>query len=71
MRCRVTDLVAAVASRLRRCLVFCSAIRWAAAFIGTMPLADSRLRKPLGDWAKSADPTRIARGSRNRDVEIK
>ncbi len=24
-----------------------------------MPLADSRLRKPLGDWAKLADPTRI------------
>ena len=34
------------------------------------PLADSRLRKPLGDRAKLADPTPIERGSRNRDEEI-
>ena len=27
-------------------------------------------REPLGDWAKLADPTRIARGSRNRYAEI-
>ena len=38
--------------------------------IDTKPLADSQLRKPLGDRAKLADPTPIARGSRNRDVEI-
>ena len=40
------------------------------ALIGTMPLADSRLRKSLGDWAKLADPTRIAHGPRNRYAEI-
>ena len=50
--------------------MFCSAIRWAVAFIGTMPLADSRLRKALRVWAKLADPARIAHGSRNRYAEI-
>ena len=68
-RCRVID---AEHCRWQRPLqvacvvVLCSVVRSAGevALIDTKPLADSRLRKPLGDRAKLADPTPIARGSR-------